>query len=134
MDDTTPRALLDRVRVIALVGASPRADRPSHEVMAFLLDAGYRVIPVNPAVAGQMILGQTVVAGLRDIGEPVDMVDIFRASEAVPPIVEDAIAIGANSVWMQLGVVHEAAAERARAAGLAVVMDRCPKIVLAGAP
>jgi predicted CoA-binding protein len=129
-DGAALRALLSRVKVIALVGASARPDRPSHAVMAFLQGAGYRVIPVNPALAGERLLGETVRAGLRDIAEPVDMVDIFRASDKVAPIVEDAIAIGAGVVWMQLGVVNEAAASRARAAGLTVVVDRCPKIEL----
>ena len=123
--------LLKRVKTIALVGASNKPDRPSHQVMEYMQNRGYRVIPVNPGLAGQAVLGETVVSSLADIGHPVDMVDIFRNADAVPPIVEEAIATGAKVVWMQLGVVHEEAAAHARAAGLDVVMDRCPKIELA---
>ncbi len=127
-DDDDIRAILGRVRSIALVGASARPERPSHEVMGFLQAHGYRVVPVNPGLAGQALLGETVCASLRDITGPIDMVDVFRASDQVGPVVEDAIAIGAGVVWMQLGVVNHPAAAAARAAGLAVVMDRCPKI------
>ncbi len=127
-DDDSIRAILERVRSIALVGASVRPERPSHAVMAFLQAQGFRVIPVNPGLAGQTLLGETVAASLRAIAEPIDMVDIFRAADQVGPVVDEAIAIGASVVWMQFGVVNEAAAEAARAAGLAVVMDRCPKI------
>lgn len=124
-------ALLREVRTIALVGASAKPQRPSHEVMEFLQNRGYRVIPVNPGLAGKMLLGETVRENLAAIPEPVDMVDIFRRSEAVAPVVDQAIAIGAKTVWMQLGVRDEAAAAKARAAGLTVVMNRCPKIEIA---
>jgi predicted CoA-binding protein len=122
------RQILTEARTIALVGASPRPDRDSHRVMRYLLERGYRVYPVNPSCAGQTILGETVRASLDEIGRPIDVVDVFRASEAAGEVVDGAIRCGARAVWMQLGVVHEAAAARARAAGLAVVMDRCPAI------
>jgi predicted CoA-binding protein len=127
MTDAQIRDLLTATRTIAMVGASDRPDRPSHKVMSFLQAHGYRVIPVNPALAGQQLLGETVVASVADAG-PVDMVDIFRNSDAAGAITDEAIAAGARAVWMQLGVINEAAAARARAAGLAVVMDHCPKI------
>jgi uncharacterized protein len=125
--DADIRDILTRVKTIALVGWSPKPDRPSHRVAAFLAAKGYRVIPVNPGQAGQEALGETVVATLAEAG-PVDMVDIFRRSEEAGAVVDEAIAVGAKVVWMQLGVVDEAAAARARAAGLQVVMDRCPAI------
>jgi predicted CoA-binding protein len=127
MTDAQIRDLLTTTRTIAMVGASDRPDRPSHGVMRFLQAHGYRVIPVNPALAGQTLNGETVVATLAEAG-PVDMVDIFRNSDAAGPITDEAIAAGARTVWMQLGVINEAAAARARAAGLTVVMDHCPKI------
>ena len=118
--------ILRRARTIAMVGLSANPFRPSHFAAVYLLAEGYRVIPVNPNEPE--VLGQHSYASLRDIPEPVDIVDIFRDPAAVMPIVEDAIAIGAKVVWMQLGVINEAAARRARAAGLAVVMDACVKI------
>lgn len=117
------RALLERVRTIAVVGLSPKPDRPSHSVARALQRFGYRIVPVRPAVAE--VLGEPAYARLTDIPFPVDLVDVFRAPEHVPAIVEEAIAIGAKALWLQEGVVHETAAERARAAGLTVVMDRC---------
>lgn len=126
LENATPdevRQLLETTRVIAVVGLSEKPDRPSHVVAAYMQRAGYRIIPVNPAVAE--VLGEKSYASLRDIPEKVDMVDVFRKADALPGIVADAIAIGAKSVWMQEGVVNNAAADTARAAGLAVVMDRC---------
>ena len=119
-------------RTIAVVGLSPRADRPSHGVARFLQQMGYRVIPVNPGHAGETILGEATYATLSDIPrtEPVDMVDIFRRSESVPAVVDEALAAlpGLKTVWMQIGVMHEGAAAKARAAGVTVVQDRCPRI------
>jgi predicted CoA-binding protein len=120
--------LLEQTNTIALVGASDRPDRAAHEVMGMLLAHGYHVIPVNPALAGQVIHGQTVVATLADVAEPIDMVDVFRRSEFVAGVVDDAIAVGAKAVWTQLDVIDHTAAARAEAAGLEMVMDRCPKI------
>ncbi|MGE0108862.1 MAG: CoA-binding protein [Bdellovibrionales bacterium] len=122
--------ILGKVKVIAMVGASDKPERPSYGVMQFLQSKGYRVIPVNPGLAGQELLGEKVYASLMDIPDPIGMVDIFRNSEAAEPLVEEAVAIGAEIVWMQLGVVNEAAAEKALEAGLEVVMDRCPAIEL----
>jgi predicted CoA-binding protein len=125
--DADLRDILTTVKTIALVGWSPKPDRPSHRVAAYLKARGYRVIPVNPGQAGQEALGETVVASLAEAG-PVDMVDIFRRSEEAGAVADEAVRTGARVVWMQLGVVDEAAAARARAAGLRVVMDRCPAI------
>src|SRR6185437_4059531 len=126
--DAKIRSILERVRTIALVGASPNWNRPSYFVMKYLQSKGYRIIPVNPGLAGQTLLGEKVYASLRDIPEPVDMVDVFRSSREVPPIVDDAIAIDAKVVWMQLGVRNDAAAAAAEQAGIEVIMNRCPKI------
>lgn len=125
--DVAIRAILETTQRIALVGASAKSWRPSHGVMRFLLDCGYAVTPVNPGLAGQAIHGCRVVAGL-DGAVPLDMVDVFRNSAHVGPVVDDAIRLGARVVWMQLGVIDQAAAARARQAGLQVVMDRCPVI------
>ena len=128
--DSDLRALLSHVRTVAVVGWSPKPDRPSHGVAAFLHRRGYRVIPVNPGQAGQEALGEVVRASLAEIGGGVDMVDIFRRSEEAGAVVDEALVAlpGLRAVWMQLGVVDEAAAARARAVGVEVVMDRCPAI------
>jgi predicted CoA-binding protein len=122
------RGILRRTKTIAMVGASPNWNRPSYFVMKYLQSKGFRVIPVNPRAAGEEILGETAKAVLADIDVPVDLVDVFRTSDAAPAIVEDAIRIGAKAVWMQIGVRHDEAARRAEEAGLDVVMNRCPKI------
>lgn len=122
------RGVLNDHKTFALVGASANTVRPSFFVLKYLLDKGYTVYPVNPGMAGQEILGQTVYASLADIPEPVDVVDIFRNSEAALKITKEAIAIGAKAVWMQLGVRNDEAAKLAEDAGLKVVMNRCPKI------
>ncbi|HEX5266967.1 MAG TPA: CoA-binding protein [Acidimicrobiales bacterium] len=126
--ETTIRRVLTGYRTWAVVGCSPDPRRDSHDVAAFLLSHGYAVIPVNPSCPE--ILGARCYPTVADIPEPVDVVDIFRRSELAGAHVDEAVAAGARAVWMQLGVVDEAAAERARAAGLDVVMDRCPKIEL----
>ena len=120
--------ILRNTRTIAVVGASTDPSRPSNDVMRFLMTKGFEVFPVNPQVAGQLIHGREVFSNLGDVPQPVDMVDCFRRREFVDDIVDDAIAIGAKTIWMQLGVINEPAAEKARQAGLAVVMDRCPVI------
>jgi uncharacterized protein len=126
--DAYLREILTDTRTIAIVGASPRRERPSHRVMAYLQRRGYRAIPVNPNAVGEMILGETCYASLADVPVPIDMVDIFRRSQLVGAAVDDAIAIGAKVVWMQLDVRDEAAAARAEARGVKVVMNRCPAI------
>jgi predicted CoA-binding protein len=128
--DEDVRALLEGTKTWAVVGCSPDPARDSHRIAALLQRRGYRVIPVNPAVGE--VLGERCYPSLRDIpaSEGVEVVDLFRRSSAVGPHVDEAIEIGARAVWMQLGVIDEAAAERARAAGLRVVMDRCPAIEL----
>ena len=127
-DDAAIKALLEGARTIALVGASGRPDRPSYRVMAMLQDHGYRVIPVNPQITGEHLHGEFVFRELAQIGEPIDIVDIFRRPIAAGEAVDDAIAVGAKAVWLQLGVINAEAAARAEAAGLTVVMDRCPAI------
>jgi uncharacterized protein len=130
--DDALRHILTAVRTIAVVGASPRPERPSHRVMAYLQRHGYRAIPVNPFAAGAVILGERCYARLADIPEPVDMVDVFRRSAAAGGVVDEAIATraasGAKVIWMQLGVRDDAAAARAERHGFAVVMNRCPAI------
>jgi uncharacterized protein len=127
-EDRDIAELLTNTRTIAMIGASDRPDRPSYGVMKFLQDRGYRVIPVNPQITGQHIHGEYVWRELSQIGEPIDLVDIFRRPQAAGEAVDKAIAAGAKAVWMQIGVINEDAARRASDAGLKVVMDRCPKI------
>ena len=131
--ENDPAALLKRVRSIAIVGASPKPARPAHQVQAFLQERGYAVFPVNPGQAGGEILGRPVFARLADLPQPVDMVDVFRNPAQVPELVNEILALPwkPKVIWMQLGIVSEEAAEKARAAGMAVVMNRCPKIELA---
>jgi predicted CoA-binding protein len=126
--DAYLRSILGKVRTIAMVGASPYWNRPSYFAMKYLQEKGYRVIPVNPQAAGQEILGEAVHADLASVSDPVDMVDIFRRADAADDLVDQAIEKGAKVVWMQLGVRNDRAAEKAEAAGLEVVMNRCPKI------
>ena len=123
--------LLTSARTIAMIGASDRPDRASYGVMKFLQDHGYRVFPVNPQITGEHVHGEFVWRELAQIGEAIDIVDIFRRSEMAGEAVDQAIFAGAKAVWMQLGVVNEEAAAKAEAAGLKVVMDRCPKIEIA---
>jgi uncharacterized protein len=129
-DDTYIRGILDTVKTIAMVGISPKDNRPSFFAFKYLMQRGYRMIPVNPGQAGERILGQKVYAKLTDIPEPIDMVDIFRASEHVLPIVKEALTLKPKPqvIWMQLTVRNDEAAKLAEDAGLKVVMNRCPKI------
>lgn len=129
--DDKVRYILKTTRTIALVGASNKPDRASYEVMEMLQKHGYTVYPVNPVLAGQRILNETVVSSLKEINAPIDMVDIFRNADSVPPVVDEAIAVNAKVVWMQLGVINDAAARTAEKAGLLVVMDHCPKLEIA---
>ena len=128
--DTYIRGILNTVKTIAMVGISPKDVRPSYFAFKYLLERGYRMIPVNPGQVGGEILGRPVYAKLADIPEPVDMVDIFRASQFATAVVEEAVALTPRPqvIWMQLGIRNDAAAQLAEAAGLKVVMDRCPKI------
>lgn len=128
--DAHIKQVLTRAKVIAVVGWSPKPDRPSHRVAAYLAAKGYRVIPVNPGVAGQTALGETIRARLADIEGDVDMVDIFRRSEEVAAVVDDALAAfpDLQSIWMQLDIRDDAAAAKAQARGVDVIMDRCPAI------
>ena len=127
-----PVALLERVRSIAIIGASPKPARPAHQVQAFLQERGYEVFPVNPGQAGGEILGRPVFARLTDLPHPVDMIDVFRNPAQVGPLVDEILALPwkPKVIWMQLGIVNEEAAQRAREAGIGVVMNRCPKIEL----
>lgn len=134
--DAYLRQILRDTKTIAVVGASPDWRRPSSYVMKYLAAKGYRMIPINPRAAGEIVAGETCFASLQDAARhlaeagapPIDLVDLFRASAHVPPLVSEAIAIGAKTVWMQIGVRHDEAAAEAEQAGLNVVMDRCPKI------
>jgi uncharacterized protein len=128
--DDLIRSVLKSAKTIAMVGASDNVARPSYFVLKYLLERGFRVIPVNPGKAGSQFLGQTVYAKLADIPEPVDMIDIFRSSEAAAGVVDEALAMVPlpKIIWMQLTVRNDAAAEKAEAAGLTVIMNRCPKI------
>ncbi|CAM3811820.1 CoA-binding protein [Xenorhabdus thuongxuanensis] len=128
MSDQYIAEILGKVKTIALVGASEKTDRPSYKVMKYLLNQGYKVIPVSPKLAGRTLLNQPVVSQLSDIKQPVDMVDVFRNAEAVYGIAGEAIAIGAKVLWLQQGVINEEAKLLAENKGLDVVMDRCPKI------
>ncbi|HVV94208.1 MAG TPA: CoA-binding protein [Hyphomicrobiales bacterium] len=132
-DDSYLRGILQSVRAIAVVGASPNPERPSNEVLGFLGRQGYRIFPINPGNAGGEIHGHRVYATLADVPEPVDMVDVFRNSDAAAAVVDEALRLSPlpKAIWMQLGVRNDAAAARAEAAGVRVVMNRCPKIEIA---
>lgn len=121
------RSILENVHTIALVGASEKTNRPSHEVMEFLQAQGYRVIPVNPRLAGQKLLGETVYPDLKSVPQTVDMADLFLAPERTDAVIDQAIELKIPVVWMQIGVINQPGAARAEDAGLTVVMDRCPK-------
>jgi len=125
------KAILHEVKTIAVVGASANQDRDSYKVMQVLMQHGYKIFPINPNEAGNLILGQPCYADLNSVSEKIDMVDVFRAANAVMGVTKEAIAIGATVLWTQLGIVNEEAEELAEQAGLKVVMDRCPKIELA---
>lgn len=125
-DEEAALELLKKARTVAVVGISAKEERDSHKVARYLKEHGYRIIPVNPGL--KQVLGETCYPDLKAVPEHIDVVDVFRSVEAIPGIVDDAIAVGADSVWLQLGLVHEEAAEKARKAGLAVVMNRCMKI------
>ena len=120
--------LLAQTQLIALVGVSAKAERPSHQVMRFLLDEGYEVLPINPGLAGQNLLGQTVYASLADLPTSVDMADIFRDAASLPKVTQDVVDAGIPAMWTQLGVVHSEAERTGAAAGLQMVIDRCPAI------
>lgn len=128
MHNDVIKDVLETSRTIALVGASDNTARPSYGVMAYLLEQGYQVFPVSPKLAGGMLLGQTVYGSLAEVPQPLDMVDVFRNSEAAYGVAQEAIAAGAKTLWLQLGVINEQAAVLAKEAGLNVIMDRCPKI------
>jgi len=127
MDRTAMKTMLANAKTIAVVGLSDKPDRASYGVAQYLQRAGYKIIPVNPQLKGP-VLGEQPFASLRDITEPIDIVDIFRRAEDVPPVVADAIAVGAKAVWLQLGIVNAEAAAAAEAAGLEVVQDKCLKV------
>ena len=133
LDDETVRDILSSVRTIAIVGASPNPARPSNEILAFLTDEGFETWPVNPGHAGALLHGRPVSARLADVPATIDMVDVFRNSNAAAGAVDDALALDPlpRVIWMQLGVVNEAAAQKARARGVTVVMNRCPRIEIA---
>lgn len=120
--------ILQQVRTIALVGASEKTNRPSHEVMCYLQQQGYRVIPVNPRLAGQLLLGETVYADLESLPVAVDMADLFLAPQRTDAVIDQAIAMKIPVLWLQIGVINHQGATRAQQAGLKVVMDRCPKL------